>query len=289
MKNTPRFAVPSIRILPLLPLLAAAIVLQGCSHAQRLNHNAFLTLREAGYTRAHNEQWDEAYAIAVLLEAVGSGDPKVDALKSAALKKKPSLDAIESRSWLGGNHAMRSEKWPAPVLAAIALYPINVLNDLIDVASVEIGLGIGLGAKVKATEVVALGMQAEMGEALVGWRKGKPTAYTSLDNSLDLLAIDFRNGVYPADRTYGGARIPFSTDGLKSPGSTPYDFSTDYYGVGAHVMAGLVAANAEVHLIEVFDAVMGLLFIDPLNDNWIVNVPIRLSEAEKQAARDLWE
>jgi hypothetical protein len=224
-----------------------------------------------------------------LLQEVKSGDAKVDALKEAALKRKPALNSLESRKWRGGNLALRTEKWPAPVLSAIGLYPVNLINDIIDVASVEVGLGIGIGAKVKATEVAALGIQAEMGEAVVGWRKGKPTAYSSLDNYLDLLAIDFRSGVYPADRLYGGARIPFSTDGLKAPGNVPYDFSTDYYGVGAHVMAGLVAANVEVHLMEIFDAILGVLFIDPLNDNWIVNEPARLSEEEKQAARDLWE
>lgn len=289
MKISPRFDSLSIRTLQLLGLLAAGFAFQGCSHPKAVNHNAFLTLREAGYARAHNEEWDEAYAIAALLEEVRSGDPKVEALKSAALKKKPSLEAIESRSWLGGNHAMRTEKWPAPVVAAILLYPINILGDLADLASFEIGPGIGLGIKAKATEIASLGIQVEQGEALVGWRNGGLTAYTTVDNSLDLLALNFRNGVYPGDRTYKRARVPYATDGLKAPGEPPYAHGTDYYGVGGHVMAGLVAVNAEFHPVQLLDAVAGLLFIDPLNDNWVVNRKIRLSDEEREAVRELWQ
>lgn len=272
----------------ILALFGAALIIQGCAHPRPVNQNAFMTLREAGYSYAHEGKYAEAYAIAVLLEDANPHDPKVPALKSAALKKDPDLRALESRKWLGGNHAMRPEKFPTPVLSTIALYPFNVIGDILDLVSMEIGVGMGLGVKAKATEVAALGIQAEAGEALIGWRQGAPTAYKISENSIDLLALEFREGLYPADRLYDGAKISFATDGLKQPGNPPYDFSTDYYGVGAHVMAGLLAVNVEFHPVQLIDAVAGLLFLDPMNDNWGMNERIRLTEEELEAARNLY-
>lgn len=289
MSFTARFQAVSLRSLSLLALLGAGMVIQGCAHPRPVNQNAFLTLREAGYEYAHEGKYAEAYAIAVLLEDANAHDPKVPALKSAALKKDPDLRGLESRNWLGGNHTLWPEKYPTPVISAILLYPFNLINDVVDVVSFDFGVGIGLGVKAKATEIAAVGIQAEMGEALIGWRQGAPTAYQISENSIDLLAIDFREGLYPVDRMYDGSKMSFSTDGLKQPGNPPYDFSTDYYGIGAHVMAGLVAANVEFHPVQLLDVVAGLFFFDPMNDNWGLNEKIQLSEEELEAARNLFE
>ncbi len=279
----------SLRPFSMLAVLAAGLILLGCAQQRPVNQNAFLALREAGYAYAHEGKYAEAYAIAVLLEDANQHDPKVPALKSAALKKDPDLRGLESRQWLGGNHSMRPEKYPTPVLSAILLYPLNLLGDIADLASFEIGAGIGLGFKAKVTEVVALGLQAETGEALVGWRGGRPTAYQTAENSIDLLTLEFREGIYPSDRMYGGAKIASAQDGLKQPGSPPYDFATDYYGIGGHVMAGLVAVNVEFHPVQLLDAVAGLLFFDPMNDNYGVNEKIRLSDEDLENARNLYD
>jgi hypothetical protein len=272
----------------MLGVLIIGLALQGCAQQRPVNQNAFLALREAGYAYAHDGKHAEAYAIAVLLEDANQHDPKVPALKSAALKKDPDLRGLESRKWLGGNHSMRPEKFPTPVLSTILLYPFNILNDIVDLASIEIGAGVGLGVKAKATEIAALGIQAEAGEALIGWRGGAPTAYHTAENSIDLLALEFREGLYPTDRMYHGAKIASAQDGLKVPGSPPYDFATDYYGVGAHVMAGLVVVNVEFHPVQLLDAVAGLLFFDPMNDNFAVNETIRLSDEDLEHARNLY-
>lgn len=278
-----------VRSMSLLALLAGAVIIQGCAHPRVVNNAAFLELREAAYTHAHDGEWAQAYAIALLLEKADTGDPKIPVLKDACLKKSPAVRDLESRDWLGGNMALRIEKFPTPVITALLMYPINLLGDLSDLVSFEVGPGIGIGAKAKISEPVSLGAQAELGEALIGWRNGRLTAHTALENSVDLLNLEFRNGLYPADRLYGGAKIPYVADGMKIPEETPYDFSTDWYGVGAHVMAGVVAVNVEFHPVQLVDLVTGLLFIDPLNDNYLVNSPIRLSDSEKDAARRLFE
>lgn len=288
MNSMDGFSRTLMRSLSILALFGTTLIVQGCAHPRPVNQNAFLTLREAGYAYAHEGKYAEAYAIAVLLEDVNHHDPKVPALKSAALKKDHDLRALESRKWLGGNHALRPEKFPRPVVSTILLYPFNVIGDLFDLASFEIGVGAGVGVKAKVTEVAALGVQAEAGEALIGWRGGRPTAYQMAENYVDLGALEFREGLYPADRAYKGAKISFATDGLKQPGNPPYDFATDYYGVGAHIMAGLLAANIEFHPVQLVDAVAGLLFMDPMNDNWLINERIELTEEELDAARNLY-
>lgn len=289
MKTLRKASVPRLQVLSVATALLALLALQGCARPKSVNQEAFLALREAGYTRAHAGEWAEAYAIALLLEQADASDPKVPALKDACLKKSVAVRDLEDRRWLGGNHALRTETWPSPILAAILLYPVNVVADIVDLASFEIGVGVGLGARVKATEPLALGLQAEMGEALIGWKNGRLSARTGADNAIDLLGLEFRNGYYAADRQYGGARVPFITDGLKQPGAPPYALSTDYYGIGGHVMAGLLALHLEFHPVQLVDAVAGLLFIDPMNDGYIVNRPIRLSPEEKDAARRLFE
>lgn len=286
--NTPRnISLRWPRPLTVIAALFVMTVLQGCSRPKTVNQEAFLELREAGYTHAHAGEWAEAYAIALLLEEVDSSDPKIPALKEACHRKSIAVRDLDNRKWLGGNHALRTEVWPTPVLIAVAMYPVNVVADILDLISIEVGVGAGLGAKVKITEPLALGLQAEHGEALVGWRSGRFSARTGADNAIDLLGLEFRNGYYAADPMYGGAHVPFVADGLKQPGAPPYDFTTDYYGIGGHVMAGIIAVNVEFHPFQLVDAIGSLLFLDPMNDSYLLTRPILLPASERAAAQQL--
>jgi hypothetical protein len=284
-----RFSTLGSKFLPLLGFLLASALIQGCAHERRVDQSAYRILSDAAHERADAGEWREAYAITLLLEETRRRDHKIAAIKDASVRMDPSLRALRHRRWLGGNHPLRTERKPTPIFSAILLYPVNLVADLADLVTLEIGVGIGLGAKVKATEIVSLGAQASQGEAMVGWAGGRPSVRTGSDSFLDILGLNFRAGTYPLDRTFGKVNLPYATDGIKQPNEPPYQRSTDYYGIGGKIQAGIVGVNVELHPMQLFDAVAGLLFIDPLNDAYVVNEPIRLNERELDAAARLFQ
>jgi hypothetical protein len=276
------------RWLPLIACGLALILIQGCARNRVVDQSAYQTLSEAAHARAEAGEWRETYAITLLLEETRRDDKEMAALQDASLRMDPSVRALKHRRWLGGNHPLRTETTPTPVLTAILLYPVNVIADLADLVTLEVGYGIGLGAKAKVTELGALGLQASQGETMLGWAGGRPSLRSGSDSFVDILGLNFRAGSYPADRAFGNVLIPYATDGIKQPNEPPYQRSTDYYGIGGRVQAAIVGVNVEFHPVQLIDAVAGLLFIDPLNDGLVVTEPVRLNQQEREAASKLF-
>jgi hypothetical protein len=274
---------------PVLALFLTLGLIQGCARELRIDQAAYRTLDQAAHDRAEAGEWREAYAIVLLLDETRRDNPKLDALKDAAVRMDPRVRHLKHRRWLGGNLPLRTERSPTPIFSAILLYPVNLLADLGDLVTVELGAGIGLGAKVKVTEIAAVGVQASQGEALIGWAGGRPSVRTGSDSFVDILGLNFRAGEYPLDRTFGNVKVPYATDGIKQPNEPPYQVSTDYYGIGARVQAAIVSVNVEFHPIELIDAVAGIFFIDPLNDGFAVTESIQLNDSELEAAGRLFQ
>ena len=152
----------------------------------------------------------------------------------------------------------------------IMLYPVNRILDILDLFS----LNVGLGADVQANVHVTRAMQLGLGGAATG-RLAFPINYKR------------QTGVY---RQYGGELsflpltaeayhkrnvsswqtvepVDYKANGVSEPGRKIYEEARDYYAIGAHVPLVLGSVEAEVHLKEIPDLILGFLMIDLQEDD----------------------
>jgi hypothetical protein len=87
--------------------------------------------------------------------------------------------------------------------------------------------------------------------------------------------------------THGAHEKSFSAAGLQRPSGYIYQHERDYWGIGGKVIALVVGAEAELHPLELADALAGLLFIDFLRDDVGHTRGLDLSGADEEAMNSL--
>lgn len=147
----------------------------------------------------------------------------------------------------------------AGVGAAIAYYPLNRFQDLMDVASLQVGFGFGLHANAHATRAVQFGAGASAvsrvgfegrGIGLCNEAKGE---FSLLMLSLERFSRRNALGTYDS---YATSDLPWLH--LKH---------RDYWGVGAEATAAIVNVGVELHPVELPDFLLGLVGVDFRGDD----------------------
>lgn len=169
----------------------------------------------------------------------------------------------------------------------IAMYPVNRVLDICDCFSFRAGLQAGLLADLHVTRAAQV-MFGGSGGMELGWRERR-----------DLFA-GFGTDVGAAIGPFGAeteSSSSFGTDGIKArtfsitgmshPTDVPYQFCRDYWGIGGRVTAVIVAVGAEIHPVELADALAGFFFVDFLNDDIGHTRGMKFTSADFDAARDL--
>ena len=252
-----------LRPLGCVLLLAA---LSGCtvSRTPRMVAAHVASQELACATRRESGEPELALRFGRGLVALDPARPDAEALLSSG---DATLDAHWQHPWLGSNVALRRPReadWGRRLLWWLP----DRLLDLADLVSFDLGLGAGLGGDVHLTRAVQIGAGAGASVGL-GWhgQRSLGVRVTESDGwALSLWGAGQRSGfdLGPGGRVVGGQRFDASGH---HPDGLIYQEWLDYWAVGGSAHALLVSAEVELHPMQLFDLLAGLVGFDPLGDD----------------------
>ncbi|MEF8787810.1 MAG: hypothetical protein V5A84_01955 [Planctomycetota bacterium] len=269
----------------LLAVLVVIPLASSCTTSTR-ERRPFLIDENLQNAREHVEEGNEEEAAqiyrVVLLAAPGN---------ETARKKLESLGGCQTcimePSLLGQNF----ENYPESDSTTLwlATYPVNRVLDLFDIVTVEVGPQGGAYVDVHATHALRTSAGGG-GGVMLGWsQKRELAAGIGHVGGLGLMPFSVEGGGTTRAGTAGARNASFHQVGLNRPSDYIYQHRRDYWAVGARVIAGVAGARAEVHPVEIFDALTGWFFLDPLRDDIGSTKWLDLTAADRAAMRDLME
>lgn len=169
----------------------------------------------------------------------------------------------------------------------LAMYPLNRVLDVFDIITLEVGPQGGLYVDAHATYAVRTAAGAG-GGATVGWSQKRELAVGSGHIAgLGLMPVSAEAAGVSRAGTRGARNVSFHEAGLNTPTDYIYQRHRDYWAVGGRAIAGLVGVRAEIHPVEIADALTGIFFVDVLQDDIGSTASLNLSDADRAAMRDL--
>ncbi len=269
-------------------LLACFGTLVGCTTFDPGRYNDTREfLRDSAHNHLNAKEYDKALYLSLFLLDAEPGDQDAKEIRKTALLEAPHLWRLGARTAAGSNYAMRVANDDVGIAKRVILWPANVLFDIFDSLTAEVGVCFGAGVKAQVTEAVAVGAQASGGEFMVGFYRGDPSVSANVEEFLDILPIEIRSMVAWRSAMSRGYALNHAGTGLKRPGDWVFQRARDYWAVGVQANVGVVALNVKFHPLQFWDAVAGIFFFDPLQDNWGSTRIIRLNGAEKEAIKIL--
>jgi len=185
-----------------------------------------------------------------------------------------------------GKNLVRAPKRESATLW-LAMYPLNRILDILDVASLHVGLEGGIYADVHATRALQAAAGAGGGAQLGWWQKRELAIGAGHVAGVALLPFSFEVESNSRAGTRGGREVGFGLAGLNKPHDLAYQRYRDYWSVGGRVIAVLVGVGAELHPVELVDAVVGFAFVDFLRDDVGRTRSLNLTRADREAMEDL--
>ncbi|RKY20419.1 MAG: hypothetical protein DRQ55_07735 [Planctomycetota bacterium] len=215
-----------------------------------------------------------------LARGVATVDPEREGLDALAALEDAQLEQRWQAPKLGVNLALRREA-PAGWGRQVLMWLPDRVMDLFDVVSFDLGLGAGLGVDAHLTRAAQLGAEAGASMGL-GWH-GQRSLGLRMHHSKQVAAGPWGQGFVSGfdqgtgDRRMGGA----SFDGAEhQPELLLYQEWRDYWAVGARGQL-LISAELDLHPVQLWDFLAGIVGFDPLNDDRAHTQVGRLSAREE--------
>lgn len=227
----------------------------------------------------------EAYQLA---RAVADVDPDYPGVQLSLSGLPQDLDHLFDNEWLGSNVALRQ-----PVDAAwwehVLWYVPDRVLDLADIVSFDVHLGFGLYADVHATRAAQVngGFRTVAG---FGWHEGRSLGIkTQSQAGVNVLPFGAEGYSAMSAGTSGVHGGSWGEAGIHEPGDALYQDYRDYWAIGGGATILFVGAEADLHPVQVWDFVAGLLTFDPLNDDFASTTSVDFSPTEERLVRSLGE
>ena len=264
-------------------VVITASLLTSCVASKR-QRRPYLVMENMDNAARHLEQGQEEEA-AQIYQTVLFADPSNEEAE-ANLDDIGSYDrCIMKPSPLGLNLVRKPKREGAALW--IALYPFNRIMDILDIFTLEVGPQGGVYASAHATRALNLGAGAA-GGAYVGWDQKRDLSVGSGHIAgFSILPFSCKGQGVSKVGTYGSGSESFSTVGLNQPSDFMYQRYVDYWGFGGRVVALIIGVRAEVHPVEVIDALSSFLFVDFLRDDWGHTRRLSLNAADLEAMEAL--
>ena len=162
------------------------------------------------------------------------------------------------------------------IWAKIGYYPVNRLGDLLDLITVQVGFGFGVHVNAHATRAVQVGFG---GTAVARFGLDGRQGGLCNESKGEFSLLPFTVESFKRTRSFGG----FTDYAIPEDTATLYRLHRDYAGIGAEATAAIVNVGAEVHPVEIFDFVFGLVGFDLSSDDyprpWDGNARLDMDEA----------
>jgi hypothetical protein len=185
------------------------------------------------------------------------------ALLASAGNGREESQEKEGEAWYEKDRGpqVTDEGKPPSIGAKIALYPVNRIADLLDVATVNLGFGLGLHFNGHATRALQLGaggsVMSKLG--LDGRRAGM-----FHETRGELSALFFTMERYKRTRAFG----PIPEADTSTARDRLYLDARRFTGVGAGVSAAIVGVEVEAKPSEAVDFLLGVFGVDLKRDGY---------------------
>ena len=151
----------------------------------------------------------------------------------------------------------------------VTLYFPNRVLDLLDVFSLNIGVGLTAHASLRATHELEIG-------------GGVATTAQMVKDYNRQYGFASRNGYYSGAGPFVSTNMErrpavllakeywWDKDGLVTPSDEiflPKEGAIDFWEIGGSLGLGVIEADVSIHPVEILDAVLGFLFIDICDDD----------------------
>jgi hypothetical protein len=226
---------------------------------------------------------------AVLIHAVSRIDADYPGVADLQTKLGPVEDQVTNRGRLGINRRLRTRDDPVNPLLALVMYAPDRVFDLLDLVTLDVHFGPGVFADVHVTRRIqaAGGLRAIMG---VGAHDQRSIGLKNQSEAgVSVLTFGTQTVAGTTVGTSGVHTGSESMIGLHSPNNTLYQDFRDFWAIGVSVTAGLAGAEVDIHPVQLFDFIGGILFLDFSRDDFGTTRGLRLSGVENDLLRNLAE
>ena len=236
---------------------------------------------------ADAQQYPESVYLARALVMAEPENESVRRLLNDDLAKSPESQMLVNKGWLGCNLSDRVRQKEYPILGCLFCYPFNRILDVFDLVTIETGPCLGVGANASVTEIIGVGSQLSFGETMVGLNHRHLSMRATIDEFVEVPFIESRYLLESRGYTGGAYSLETGTLGLKKPSLPVYQTARDYWAVGARAEAAVWGVNVEIHPVEIWDLVAGIILCDPLHDDIGVTRGLHIKDHEKDALKNL--
>jgi hypothetical protein len=174
-------------------------------------------------------------------------------------------------------------------LFRLVMYVPDRVFDLLDLVTLDVHFGPGVFADVHVTRRIqaALGLRATMGlgahdQRSIGLKNQSEAGVSVLTFGTQSVA----GTTVCTSGVHTGAE---SMVGLHSPRNSIYQDFRDFWAIGVAVTAGLAGAELDLHPVQLFDFIGGVLFLDFSRDDFATTRGLRFSGVENDLLRNLAE
>jgi hypothetical protein len=256
---------PSILLISIMGLIACSSApnLQQVNTRAKEIHDEAQKLLSAGRP-------EEAVRMLQILSDIHPDDPKIQAIINQLTEEQRA--SIADSPWLGFNKSRRA-KVESSIAAKILWYIPDRLVDLWEIIEVEIGVGPGLcvGAWItRAAQVELCPFESHIAVGVGGPKKHYVWAGATNKSEVVLGPIGGSAVSYYKAGT-GGLDISNRALWFHRPSHPLYQEYRDYWAIGVEANFSIVLIplylRIEIHPIEVFDFLAGIVLWDPLGDD----------------------
>lgn len=274
-----------MRRIPLIVLVAFALSACTTMPSQQVIDDVLQATVNVADARFQEGAVPEA---AVLLHAVSRIDPDYPGVAELQAKLGPAEEQVTNRGRLGINRRLRARVDRNPLVRLIMYGPDRIF-DLLDLVTLDLHFGPGVFADVHVTRRIqaAGGLRAVMG---LGAHDQRSIGLRNLsENGISVLTFGAQSVAGTSVGTSGVHTGAESMAGLHGPRNTLYQDFRDFWAIGASVTAGLAGVEVDLHPVQLFDFIGGILFLDFSRDDFATTRSLRLSSVENDLLRNLSE
>jgi hypothetical protein len=225
---------------------------------------------------------------AVLLNAVRRIDADYPGVADLQAKLGPMEDQVTNRGRLGINRRLRTRVDANPLIRLILYAPDRVF-DLLDLVTFDVHFGPGVFADVHVTRRIqaAAGLRATMG---VGAHDQRSIGLKNQSEAgVSVLTFGTQTVAGTTVGTSGVHTGAESMAGLHSPRNSIYQDFRDFWAIGVSVTAGLAGAEVDIHPLQLFDFIGGILLLDFARDDFGTTRGLNFSSIENDLLQNLSE
>ena len=148
------------------------------------------------------------------------------------------------------------------------LYPVNRVLDVLDLISINVGVGADLQPNVHVTRALQLGAGGAVTGRLGFNRSRQVGFYTQEGYEISFLPMTNESYKRANGASWGSmVEVESKINGTSAPGRKIYNEARDYWAIGGHVPLLLASVEADVHIAEIPDLVLGFLGVDLMRDD----------------------